>query len=67
MMEVIMRFTNPPAPVHYQYGSPQVAQQPTTHSYCNSVTRFNQLTSDPSQLASHTGHLTNLDNQYHQD
>ena len=29
--------------------------------------RFNQLTSDPSQMASHTGHLTNLDYQYYQD
>ena len=67
MMEVIMKFTNPPAPVHYQHGSPQVAQQPTTHSYYNSVTGFNQLTSDPSQMASHIGHLTNLDYQYNQD
>jgi len=67
MMEVIMKFTNPPAPVHYQHGSPQVAQQPTTHSYYNSVTGFNQLTSDPAQMPSHTGHLTNLDYQYYQD
>jgi len=63
MMEVIMKFRNPPAPVHYQHGSPQA----TTHSYYNSGTGFNQLTSDPSQMASHTGHLTNLDYQYYQD
>ncbi len=63
MMEVIMKFTNPPAPVPYQHGSPQA----TTHSYYNSVTGFNQLTSDPSQMASHTGHFTNLDYQYYQD
>ena len=51
-----MKFANPQPPVHY--GSTQVAQQvqqPTSHSYYNHTTTFNQLTQvhpDPSQMAS---------------
>ncbi|XP_029199450.2 uncharacterized protein LOC114964270 [Acropora millepora] len=44
MVEIIMKFTNPQPPVHY--GSTQVAQQvqqPTSHSYYNHTTTFNQL------------------------
>ena len=70
MVEIIMKFTNPQPPV--RYGSTQVAQQvqqPTSHSYYNHTTTFNQLPQvhpDPSQMASpQTNHLTDLD-QYQQ-
>ena len=70
MVEIIMKFANPQPPVHY--GSTQVAQlvqQPTSPSYYNQATTFNQLPQvqpDPSQTASpHTSHLKDVD-QYQQ-
>ena len=65
MMEMMMKFTNPPNPAHYMHGPTQVAQQPTSHSYYERTTGFNhlqpQLQSDLPQMTSPTGQLTDLD------
>ena len=67
MMELLMKITNIHPSAHCQHAPTQMAQQPTTHSYYNSVTAsgFQQLSPpqpDPSQVAaSQASHLTDLD------